>query len=212
MSKSPEIIIKPDDDYAPLIDTYNRGGVIAYPTETFYALGCDPYSDEAVAGLFNLKGRSFDKPIPLIVGSIDMLNRVAGNVSSGYEKLISRYWPGPLTIIVEAADGLAEAITGGSGKVAVRIPGSKEALRLVTKINGPITSTSANPSKSAPARDAKELVEYFDGTIDAILDDGRLAKSEASTIIEINGESLKVIREGVIPGAEINSVFGKQER
>ena len=125
-------------------------GIIAYPTESFYALGVLAMDKDAINRLFALKRRSADKPLPLIIGDMDTLASIVKHVPVQAEKLIERFWPGPLTLIFKAKDNIPALLTGGSGKVAVRIPGESIALHLVRMVGLPVTSTSANPSGKPP--------------------------------------------------------------
>jgi|Deesub1362A_J573_1020465.scaffolds.fasta_scaffold00882_6 L-threonylcarbamoyladenylate synthase len=173
-----------------------RGGVIAYPTESFYALGVIATDTEAVKRLFKLKGRPSDKPVPVIAGNMDVLRSIVKEVPSQAYPLISRYWPGPLTLIFEAIDTLPALLTGGTGRVGVRIPGQSPALLIATQIDLPITATSANPSSLPPAISAEMVRGYFDREIDLIVDGGDSPGGRPSTIIDVTSRPPRIIRHG----------------
>jgi L-threonylcarbamoyladenylate synthase len=183
-----------------------KGGVIAYPTETFYGLGVDPYNEEAVKRLFELKGRGFDKPISILVKDVAMLRQVvAADIPPIAEDLINRFWPGPLTIVFKASPSLPELLTAGTGKIGVRISSSRIAERLLDTIDSPITATSANPSGKESPRTADEVVNYFDDRLDLVLDAGRLSGRLGSTVVDITRGGIEVIRDGEIPAETISS-------
>ena len=132
------------------IETLEKGGIVAYPTETFYGLGVRFDSEEAIKKLYTIKHRPTGKPVPLIIGSRKLLALLVSGINDGSLLLMDRFWPGPLTLLLPAKKGLSEFITAGTKKVAVRIPGESFALQLAKCIHRPLTSTSANPSGMPP--------------------------------------------------------------
>ncbi|GAB4538294.1 MAG: hypothetical protein Fur0020_07150 [Thermodesulfovibrionia bacterium] len=178
------------------LNILNEGGIIAYPTESFYALGVKATNEEAIKRLFKLKGRPLDKPLPVIVGDMDTLRAIVRDIPSQAEDLISRYWPGPLTLIFEARDVIPSILTGGIRKIAVRIPGEGFSLHLASAIRFPITSTSANPSSMPPARSAGEVKDYFGGGIDLIVDGGETHGGLPSTIVDVTCKPPIIVRQG----------------
>ncbi|MBI5674443.1 MAG: threonylcarbamoyl-AMP synthase [Nitrospirae bacterium] len=174
------------------------GGVIAYPTESFYALGVLAADEAAVKRLCQIKNRPLNKPLPLIVGDIEILRSVVKSVPLQTEILIGKFWPGPLTIIFESVRGLPALLTGGSDRIAVRIPGESVALHLSRLARLPITATSANPSGSVPARSAQEVIDYFGESVDLVIDAGETPGGKPSTIIDVTVTPLKILRAGRI--------------
>lgn len=197
------LIIDADADYGPAVDIFRAGGIIAYPTETFYGLCVDPFNIEAVQALYKLKGRPSGSPIPLIIGETAMLERVVKEVPAGAARLMERFWPGPLTIVLKAAPSLPASVTAGTGTIGVRLSGSPWARRLSMTLGSPITSTSANPSGEKPPVTADEAASYFNSSISLLIDGGRLKGTRGSTIVDASGDRLRLIREGVIPSSEI---------
>ncbi len=180
-----------------------KGGIIAFPTETFYGLGT-AYSDtDALARLFSLKHRAKDKPVPLIISDIPSLSIIATEPEKTAFRIMERFWPGPLTILFAAKAQLPELLTGGTGKVALRVPGRSFALDLARAVGYPVTATSANISGKEPARSADEVIRYFGDAIDIIVDGGPTPGEKPSTIIDMSGGTIKLVREGVIPYVEI---------
>jgi len=175
-----------------------NGGIVAYPTESFYALGAAADNAGAVTRLFLIKKRPPDKPIPLIIDSCKTLKSVVREIPEGAESLMSRYWPGPLTLIFRARDQILPQLTGGTGRVAVRVPGVSLALDLVRSIGAPVTATSANISGLPAASDAGHVRQYFGAAVDLVIDCGETPGGKASTIIDLTVEPFSILREGMI--------------
>lgn len=197
------LIINADGDYIPAIEIFMAGGIIAYPTETFYGLCVNPFNADAVQALYRLKGRPSSSPMPLIIGGISMIRFVAKELPPQAVKLMKRFWPGPLTIVLKAADSLPAAVTAGTGTIGVRLPSCPNARRFSNTLGFPITSTSANPSGAAPSTSAEGVLDYFDGAVGLIIDGGSLEGKKGSTIVDATGEKLELIRDGAIPSSEI---------
>ncbi len=191
-------------DWKRIRDIFKKGGIIAYPTETFYGLGVDPFNESAVNKLFKLKGRDPDKPVSILIKDKKMLLEVVEEIPPAAEKLIKKFWPGPLTIIFKAKKTVPSAITGNTGKIAVRISGNPITQKLLEIIDSPITTTSANPSGKKSPVTAKEVKDYFGDKIDLIIDGGLLSGKFGSTIVDATERDLKAIREGEIP---VQTVF-----
>lgn len=187
-----------DTAIAKAVDVLVKGGIIAYPTETLYGLGVRVMDKESVQRLFEIKGRPQDKPIPLIVGSLEVLKTIAEEIPPEAEKLIKEFWPGPLTLVFKAKASVSELLTAGTGTIAVRIPGESFALSLSRKIDFPITSTSANPSGATPPEVADEVSRYFGDKIDLIIDGGKTPIGKPSTIIDVTVKPWQILREGAI--------------
>lgn len=186
------------------IEILNKGGIIAYSTETFYGLGVKYDIENALQKVIELKKRPSEKGIPLIIGNKNQLSLIAEYVNRNAEKLIEKFWPGPLTLLLPAKRNLSSLITAGTNKVAVRIPGESFALHLAKIIDFPITSTSANPSNFPPAKDAQTVFNYFNNEIDMIFDCGSSTKSLPSTIVDTTNEEIIIIREGLIKKNQLN--------
>jgi len=175
-----------------------KGGVIAYPTESFYALGVLATDEAAVKKLFAMKKRPSNKPLPIAVANLDVLNAIVKNIPEQANYLMQKYWPGPLTIIFEAKANIPELLTGGTGKVAVRVPGKSAAYDLVRSLELPITATSANLSSLPPAEDVDAIKKYFGNTIDLIIDAGKAPGGMPSTIVDVTVAPAATLREGSI--------------
>lgn len=189
-------------------DVFTSGGVIAFPTETFYALCVDPYNTNALKRLFSLKGRSFANPVALIVKDRASAAALWAEVVQAAELLMAAFWPGPLTIVNKAGGAaLPELVTAGTGKVGVRVSSSRVATGLAEVLDSPLTGTSANPTGSPPAKDSGEVLAYFDGRIDIIIDGGRLTTADASTVVDLSEGQVVVIRRGAVSDEKIMSII-----
>ena len=177
----------------------NDGGIVAYPTETFYGLGVRFDNEDALRRLYELKKRPEEKPMPLIIGSRELLSLIALSPNESALELMDKFWPGSLTLLLNAKKDLSPYLTANSGKIAVRIPGESAALYLVREVGFPITATSANPSGMPPAEDADTVIRYFGKGIDMVIDGGRTAGGLPSTIADVTEKKIKIVREGAIP-------------
>jgi L-threonylcarbamoyladenylate synthase len=183
-----------------VLDETNRvlqtGGVIALPTETFYALGASPFDATGVERIARIKGRADRKPILILIAQQDTLAKVAESVPKAAEILMQRFWPGPLTIVLPAARSMSAALTGGTGTIGVRRPSYPPLERLLRAV-GPVTGTSANRSGVPAARTAGEVQQTLGDEIDLILDGGTTSGGLPSTVVSVVG-TVRVLREGRI--------------
>jgi L-threonylcarbamoyladenylate synthase len=189
-----------------------KGGIVAFPTETYYGLGAAYHDVAALRKLFALKRRPEEKPIPLITGNEKALGLVALPLDDRSADIIRRFWPGPLTLILPAKAGLPHLLTAGTGNVAVRMPGKSFALELARALEFPFTATSANISGSSPADDAAGVAAYFGEELDLIIDGGRTPGGAPSTIISLSGERITLVRQGLIPFDEILAIADRENR
>ena len=186
------------------------GGVVAYPTETFYGLGALARDAAAIERLARAKGRPEGKPLPLVAADVAMVEEVA-ELAGLARRLADRFWPGPLTLVLPARSGLPDAITGGTGTVGIRVPGSDIARALCRAAGGPIVSTSANPSGGPPPSEAGALDAALAARLDGILDAGPSPGGLPSTVVSAVGGRLELLRDGAIPFAAI-ATFARSPR
>ena len=185
-------------------DVLRRGGVVVYPTETLYGLGVDATNPQALARLVALKGREAGKPISVLVADQTMLSELADEVSPLARRLVRRFWPGPLTLVLPARAGVSELLTGGTGTIGVRVSSHPVATALVAAVGRPVTSPSANPAGCAPPVTVDDARTYFGTTVDAYLDGGRLPGEPASTVVDVR-DGLRVVREGAVSAAVLRA-------
>ena len=179
------------------IATLKDGGVIAFPTDTVYGVGVDPFQPDAVRKLYQIKGRPIDKPIPILVGSVSDVERVAQNLPPTFSRLAEQFWPGELTIIVEAKS-LPPEITAGGDTVGVRMPDHPLALALLQRFGGAIATTSANKSDEPPATSPEEVRAELGALVNIILDGGQTATKIASTVLDLSVSPPQIRRDGGI--------------
>jgi L-threonylcarbamoyladenylate synthase len=184
------------------------GGLIAFPTETFYGLAVDPFNKEALARLFAAKQRSLHKAVLVLVRNREQLAILAHEVPAAYESLIERFWPGPLTLIFPAHPNLPELLTAASGTVGIRMSSHPLAGELLEAVGGPVTATSANLSDQPSPSSVDQVTQQLAGRIDAILDGGITPGGGSSTIVSLVGGKLVIVRQGVLPFADIQAAAG----
>lgn len=196
------------EDLADAVAALKRGDVIVFPTETLYGLGADALDAAAVEKVFQLKGRDPDSPIPVLVADRDMLLRLVDDVSPLAEKLIEKFWPGPLTIVLPARKDISRPLVNRTGGVGVRISSQPIAGELIKALGHPLTATSANPTGQLAARTVEDARKYFTGRIDMFIDGGELSSKTGSTVIDMVGESLRIIRAGDVSRSELEKALG----
>lgn len=179
------------------------GGIVAFPTETYYGLAVDPFNPDALARLFEVKRRPRRLPILVLVGKKSQLKLFTDTVPPIYHLLIDTFWPGPLTLIFQALSALPDQLTGKTGTVGIRHSPDPTAGALIRAFKKPITATSANISGRPAAISAEEVFQMFDDGIDFILDGGPTPGQSGSTLVGLDHDRLICIREGQIDFAQI---------
>lgn len=184
-------------------EVVSAGGVIVYPTETFYGLGVDPRNPSALARLFKIKERPSDQPILLLIHDISEVRNWAAEVNAQAEKLMKAFWPGPLTLVFKAKQDVPQELTGNTGTIGLRMPGNELTRNLLKSFGRPLTGTSANISGLPSADSTAKVLAMLEGRVDIVLDAGKTTGGQASTIVDVTGDVLKVIRKGAIPVEKI---------
>ena len=187
----------------------NRGDVIVFPTETLYGMGADALNFTAVEKVFRLKGRDPNSPFPVLVSDQSMLDTLVVEISPLAAKLMARFWPGPLTLVLPGRHDLPLPLMNSAGGIGVRISSQPIATELVRLLGRPITATSANPSGQPGARTVAQARDYFSGKIDIFIDGGALSARSASTVAEVIGDKIRIIRAGEIGIDQLEEVVGK---
>ncbi len=184
------------------------GGIMAYPTETFYGLGAAAFNARAVARVFELKGRDPGKPLPLIAADLDMVGEMAGPLPDAFRALAAEFWPGPLTLVLKAAPDLPAFLRGPGGSVAVRIPPVPWLRRLAYGLSQPLTATSANFSGENEISEPEAVAAAFDRKVELIVDGGRTPGGAPSTLLDLTGPEPRILRPGAVPETKIRAVLG----
>jgi len=187
------------------------GVVLGMPTDTFYGLAADPFNLRAVERVYEIKTRSRHKPLSLLIESVDQAEDLTRPLPEEFYKLARRFWPGPLTIIVQAASRLPLKVTANTGNVALRVPSAKVPLAVIKAAGIPITATSANLSGAAECTTAVQVRDQLRDRISIILDGGTSPRDIASTIVDLTDSDARwsVLREGAIPAQEISEFFAQ---
>ena len=175
-----------------------HGGIIAYPTETFYGLGADATNEKAIQKIFAIKGRNFKNPISLIIGQTDNIYPLVQDVPQTAQKLMTAFWPGALTIVFLAANNVSPLLTAGSGKIGLRVSSHPGALGIIQRLKRPLTATSANLTGAPECTRASEVAEQIGDKIDAIIDLGNTPGTKGSTIVDVTCTPVAILREGAI--------------
>ena len=178
-----------------------EGGLIAYPTDTVYALGCDPFDLDAVDRLVKAKER-IKGSLPILVSSLGEAERI-GEINEKSAALARKFWPGPLTLIVQTRSNLPGKVTDNSQSVGLRIPNHEATRRLILESGGAIVGTSANISGQRSLSTAQEVLEELGGRIDLVLDGGPTQPGRESTVVRIIGDDITVLREAAISRDDI---------
>jgi len=184
------------------------GGVILYPTDTIYGLGCRAADAPAIRRIYTIKGRPETRPSLILVGSVPMAERFAAAVPPLAATLMEAFWPGPLTLLFSASAAVPGLLTAGTGKIGIRFPANEFCSRLSERCDDAIVSTSANLAGQPPLTGAAGLVRVFGSAVDLVVDAGELDGSP-STIADVSGGELIILREGAIPGTRLVTALGR---
>jgi L-threonylcarbamoyladenylate synthase len=188
-------------------DFLTRGSVIGIPTDTFYGLAADPFNLAAVEEIYRVKGRPEARALPILVNSIEQAASLARGTPQKFLRLAQAFWPGALTLVVNAAHRIPLKVTGGTGRIAVRWPKNEVVRRLIEEFDGPVTGTSANISGFPSCASAAQVMKQLGSRLPLVLDAGETGATLASTIVELQGDTWKIGREGAIPVAEIEKAL-----
>jgi len=191
-----KILEATDDAISKAAVIIRGGGVVVYPTETVYGLGCDPSDSEAARRICSIKGR-FSKPLPLACADLEEARRIV-DFDQVAERVARRFWPGPLMLILPAKKRYSDWVTFGSHTLGVRVPSHNVARRLALLSGGVIVSTSANKSGKPPPRRAREAADDIGNHVDLILDGGPSNLIQPSTVLDLSEKRPKILRRGPI--------------
>lgn len=210
---NPPVILEPSAPHAIewTAERLRHGGVVSFPTDTVYALAASLSHPAALARIFDIKGRRDDKPLPVLLSSPREVRNVSTEVDDETIALASRFWPGPLTVIVPARPGLPPEVLGrdpsGRPTVGVRVPAHFLAIEVIERAGGSIAATSANRSGEDPARSAAEVMAQLGHGFDLLLDGGISPGGVPSTVIAIHDDAVTVLREGDIASETVEAAW-----
>ena len=197
-------------DLSEAVDAVKSGGVIAFPTDTFYALGVDAMNESAIRKAFEIKRRPANTPMPVLISEYYQAEPLAKNFGRSSHMLAEQFWPGALTVVVPAGDDVPEVLTGGLDTVGLRMPNHELGLRLISEAGCGLTGTSANISGDPPTKDWQAVANAIGDELDAIVIGECGDASAASTVVQIVDGEVRVLREGQISIGDIESALGQQ--
>jgi len=181
--------------------------LIAFPTDTVYGIGANAFSKSAVEKIFKAKGRDLKKPLQVLIADKNDLDFITEEKSVTLIRLIERFMPGALTIVIPAKKDFPRWATCGLDTVGVRMPANKFAIELIKAFGMPISATSANISGMPDPKDANQVLKYLDGKIDLVVDGGPTFDNVPSTVLDISTNPPKILRLGKITPAELGEIL-----
>ena len=187
------------------VDCVQAGGVLAVPTDSFYALAAGAFQPVALERLFPIKGDRSHKPFPVLIGDPSQLDQLVQHVPEITRKLMQQFWPGLLTLVLKAQAHLSSVLTSEHGTVGVRQPNHSQLCNLLIR-TGPLTGTSANRMGQAPAITAEDVQRHLGDDIDLILDGGQTAGGQPSTVLQVEPE-FRILRQGAISQQTLEQAF-----
>ena len=196
-----------DREIGQAIDVLQRGGLVAFPTETVYGLGADASNPAAVRRIFEVKGRPAAHPVIVHLADAVQIANWASEVPEAARRLARRYWPGPLTMVLRRSAAASDVVTGGQDTVALRVPSHPVALQLLARFGGGIAAPSANRHGRVSATTADHVRREFGPAVDCVLDGGAAQVGIESTIVDLSGEHAALLRPGWITAAEIEQTL-----
>lgn len=178
-----------------IIKTLKDGKLVIMPTDTIYGIIGDATNEDVINKVYEVKERPHDKPLLILVSNLSMLHELVTEIPKETEKIINKFWPGPLTILFKKSSKVSDALTANSALVAIRMPNDKRLLNIMNHLNRPLISTSANISSHDAITNPNQLEEKMKEKIDLIVDEGTV-NNEASTLITIVNGKIEILREG----------------
>ncbi len=191
-------IIEPDK-IKIITDILKQDGVIIYPTDTFYGLGANCFSEKAVQRIFHHKKREPTRALSVVISDFGMVEKIATDIPSIFKRISDEFWPGPLTLILKASNHLPRDLLGKTKTIGVRLPALYWLRKLVKKAGFPVAATSANISGGEETNDPENVIKTFQGKVDLIVDGGKTKGILPSTVLDLTTVKPKILREGVVP-------------
>jgi L-threonylcarbamoyladenylate synthase len=185
-------------------------GIVAVPTETVYGLAADATKPDAVSAIFAAKGRPADHPLIVHIASVDDLNKWAVDIPEHAYTLARAFWPGPLTLLLKKAAHVSPVVTGGLETIGIRVPSHPVLQELLQSSGLGLAAPSANPYKQLSPTNAEQVIEKLDGKIDAVLDGGDCTIGLESTIVDLSGDAVSVLRVGPISPSALSAALNQQ--
>ena len=184
-----------------------NGGIVVFPTETVYGIGTNGLDKDAVKRLYNIKKRPLNKPISLLVSDFEMIEKVVKDISELEYKIMKKFFPGPLTIILNKKDIVPDIVTSGGSTVGIRMPDEEITRKLIEYAGVPIAAPSANISGKPSEIDVQDIIKEFGDKVDYYIDGGKSKIGIGSTIVKVENNTIKILREGSISKKEIEDLI-----
>jgi L-threonylcarbamoyladenylate synthase len=204
--------LNPDEQsLTEALQILRRGGILAFPTETFYGLGADAQNEAAVDKIYWIKGRDFRNPISIIISDDQYLPSLVEGIPKAASILMQNFWPGPLTLVFWASPSILPRLTGGTGKIGIRVSSHPLARLLAAGLAGQITATSANPSGEPECTTAGAVIQALKTPPDAFIDGGPTPGGMGSTILDVTVSPPRILREGAVTREQILNVLATRQ-
>ena len=181
-----------------IIHKLKNGAVGIFPTDTVYGIGCDALNENAIHSLYDIKQRDLSKPINILVSNMEMVKRFVTNINSIEGALIKEFWPGALTIIFNKSSIVPNTLTSNLDTIGIRMPNNNLCLDIIEQFNSPLAMSSANISENPPATMVNTILNDFNSKVDFIIDNGEIKDGVPSTIVKVEDNKIKILREGSI--------------
>ena len=185
-----------------------NGKTAAFPTETVYGIGASIFNENAVLKIYQIKGRPPEKPLSILIGSAEEMDKTAAEIPPAARRLAEAFWPGPLTLILKKRDEISDRVTAGKKTIGLRIPAHPVPLALV-RLTGPLACPSANLSVSREPKSAEDVWEDLGGKVDILIDGGKTELGIPSTIIDLTAVPPKILRKGGLDMKDIKKIIGE---
>ncbi len=197
----------PDSALENSTEILKRGGVVSFPTETFYGLGANALDEQAVKKIYQIKKRELNKPLLVFVASEHQLPLLTSDINKSAKILMDHFWPGPLTLLFKASSSVPKCLIGDTGKIGVRVSGSNFISQLCQMCGFPITGSSANISDSPDLLSAEEIRQTLGDKVDLILDGGKSGETLPSTVLDVSEKVPLLVRPGIVEKKAIEEVL-----
>ena len=185
-----------EDEMKECVDIIKNGGIVIFPTDTVYGIGCNVFNENAIKKIFEIKNREYNKPINVLCSNIKDIHNMALELKEKEKEIIDKYMPGACTLIVNKKKEISNLLTAGLNTVGLRIPDNNIAIELISKCGIPIATTSANISGKMDNVEIGNIFEEFRDKVDIIIDGGKSKIGVPSTIVEVERDKIKVLRQG----------------
>jgi L-threonylcarbamoyladenylate synthase len=190
-----------------IADALSRGGVIAYPTDTYYGLGAGCFLRKPIRRIYRIKQRQMSQALPVLIADTQTVRGIAAEIPPLFRSLTAEFWPGPLTLVLKAAALLPSELVGPEQTIGVRLPAVAWLRELVRRTGFPVIATSANISGEGEISSVEKVVEVFEHKVDLIVDGGQTPGTLPSTVIDLTSGAPSLVRKGAIPKSRLKKYF-----